>query len=143
MIIITHDLGVIAQLADKVAVMYAEKIVETAPVKDIFERPQHPYTQALVASIPRLGFEEARLSTIEGAPPRLSEEIKGCSFYPRCESRIGICATETPILKQIFADQSAACFIAQPESAKKAVDEAPGTKPRQFIENEAQLLNSV
>ena len=69
-IIITHDLGVVAQLADRICVMYAGRIVETASVEDIFERPQHPYTQALVASIPRLGYEDQRLPTIEGAPPR-------------------------------------------------------------------------
>ena len=112
-IIITHDLGVVAQLADKVAVMYAGRIVETAPVKDIFERPQHPYTQALVASIPRLGFLDERLPTIEGAPPRLREDSIGCSFYPRCDARVGICASETPVLKEIFPRQSAACFVAQ------------------------------
>jgi phosphonate C-P lyase system protein PhnK len=112
-IIITHDLGVVAQLADKVAVMYAGRIVEIATVKDIFERPQHPYTQALVASIPRLGFRGARLPTIEGAPPRLREDFIGCSFYPRCPARVGICASEIPVLKEIFPRQSAACFVAQ------------------------------
>ena len=112
-IIITHDLGVIAQLADKVAVMYAGKIVEMTSVKDIFQRPQHPYTKALVASIPRLDFQGKRLPTIEGTPPRLREKITGCSFYPRCNVRVGICAGETPVLKEIFPNQSAACFVAQ------------------------------
>ncbi len=112
-IIITHDLGVIAQLADKVAVMYAGKIVEMAGVKDIFQRPQHPYTKALVASIPRLDFQGKRLPTIEGAPPRLREIFTGCSFYPRCDFRVGKCANETPVLKEIFPHQSAACFVAQ------------------------------
>ena len=119
-IIITHDLGVIAQLADRVAVMYAGKIVEIAPVKDIFQRPQHPYTQALVASIPHLGFRGKRLPTIEGAPPRLREEIKGCSFYPRCDFRIGICASETPVLKEIFPHQSAACFVVQSDGLSRS-----------------------
>jgi len=112
-IIITHDLGVVAQMADKVAVMYAGKIVEMAAVKDIFQRPQHPYTQALVASIPRLGFEGERLPTIEGAPPRLREIFTGCPFYPRCDFRVKMCAVETPVLKEIFPQQSAACFVAQ------------------------------
>jgi len=111
-IIITHDLGVIAQMADKVAIMYAGRIVEMAAVKDIFQRPQHPYTQALVTSIPRLGFRGERLPTIEGAPPRLREVFAGCSFYPRCDFRIGKCANETPVLKEIFPHQSAACFVA-------------------------------
>ena len=111
-IIITHDLGVIAQMADKVAIMYAGRIVEMAAVKDIFQRPQHPYTQALVTSIPRLGFQGERLPTIEGAPPRLREVFTGCSFYPRCNGRIGKCANDTPVLKEIFPHQSAACFVA-------------------------------
>ncbi len=115
-IIITHDLGVVAQLADQVAVMYAGRIVENAPVADIFERPQHPYTQALVASIPRLGEQPERLQTIEGAPPRLQrEDYIGCSFYPRCPFRISICAEKRPILTEIRAGQSAACWVAQEE----------------------------
>jgi oligopeptide/dipeptide ABC transporter ATP-binding protein len=125
-IIITHDLGVVAQLADKVAVMYAGRIVEIATVKDIFERPQHPYTQALVASIPRLGFQGERLPTIEGAPPRLREDFIGCSFYPRCHARVGICASETPVLKEIFPRQSAACFVAQDKNLKP--EELPAVK---------------
>jgi oligopeptide/dipeptide ABC transporter ATP-binding protein len=113
-IIITHDLGVVAQLADHVAVMYAGRIVENAPVEAIFSSPQHPYTQALVASIPRLGEQPERLQTIEGAPPRLRrEDYIGCSFYPRCPFRVGICASETPVLKEILPQQSAACFVAQ------------------------------
>ncbi len=119
-IIITHDLGVIAQLADKVAVMYAGKIVEMAGVKDIFQRPQHPYTQALVAAIPRLDFAGKRLMTIDGVPPRLREEITGCSFYPRCNVRVGICAGETPVLKEIFPQQSAACFVVQSDGLSRS-----------------------
>ncbi|MDQ3747780.1 MAG: ABC transporter ATP-binding protein [Acidobacteriota bacterium] len=115
-IIITHDLGVVAQLADQVAVMYAGRIVENAPVEAIFKRPQHPYTQALVASIPRLGEQPERLQTIEGAPPRLQcEDYIGCSFYPRCPFRIPICAEKRPILTEIRARQSAACWMAQEE----------------------------
>ncbi len=115
-IIITHDLGVVAQLADQVAVMYAGRIVENAPVEAIFKHPQHPYTQALVASIPRLGEQPERLQTIEGAPPRLQrEDYIGCSFYPRCPFRISICAEKRPILTEIRAGQSAACWVAQEE----------------------------
>ncbi len=109
-IIITHDLGVVAQFADRIAVMYAGKIVETATVADVFQKPQHPYTKALVASIPKLGFQGDRLPTIKGAPPRFIGDFKGCSFYPRCDFRIEKCANETPILKEIFPSQSAACF---------------------------------
>ncbi len=144
-IIITHDLGVVAQLADKVAVMYAGKIVETAPVNDIFERPQHPYTQALVASIPRLGFQGERFPTIEGAQPSLSEDFVGCSFYPRCDFRVGICAIETPVLKQTFPQQSAACFVAKVKVPNGSVDigssgDSSATSRKRSKEN---ALNSV
>ena len=112
-IIITHDLGVISEIADRVAVMYAGKIVETASVRDIFEKPQHPYTKSLVASIPKLGFQGDRLPTIKGAPPRFTGDFAGCSFYPRCDFRIEKCAVETPELKEVLLAQSAACFVAQ------------------------------
>ncbi len=113
-IIITHDLGVVAQIADKVAVMYAGRIVEAAPVEAIFNRPQHPYTQALVASIPRLGEQPERLQIIEGAPPRLRrDDYTGCSFYPRCRFRVSICAEKRPVLTEIRAGQTAACHVAQ------------------------------
>jgi oligopeptide transport system ATP-binding protein len=118
-IIITHDLGVVAQFADRVAVMYAGKIVETASVKDIFRKPQHPYTKALVASIPRLGFQGERLPTIKGAPPGFFGNLKGCAFYPRCDFRIEKCADKTPDLKEIFPAQSAACFAAPERSDDK------------------------
>ena len=113
-IIITHDLGVVAQLADEVAVMYAGRIVENAPVEAIFKSPQHPYTQALVASIPRFGEQPERLQTIEGTPPRLqSKEPVGCSFYPRCPFRVSVCAEKRPVLTKISDGQTAACHVAQ------------------------------
>ena len=94
-IIITHDLGVIAQLADRVAVMYGGTIAEIGPVADIFARPQHPYTQALVASIPRLHSWPERLTTIEGSPPQVIGGITGCPFEPRCAYRIDKVQTRT------------------------------------------------
>jgi oligopeptide/dipeptide ABC transporter ATP-binding protein len=112
-IIITHDLGVVAQLADRVAVMYAGRIVENAPVEEIFKNPHHPYTRALVASIPRLGDQPERLHTIEGAPPRLREDSGGCSFYPRCPVHVPVCAEKRPFLAEIHAGQTAACWVAQ------------------------------
>jgi len=112
-IIITHDLGVVAQLADRVAVMYAGRIVENASVREIFNRPQHPYTQALIDSIPRLDAQPARLKTIEGAPPRFSGEEIGCSFRPRCSYRVAVCAEKRPPLTVIRPAQSAACFVAE------------------------------
>jgi oligopeptide/dipeptide ABC transporter ATP-binding protein len=112
-IIITHDLGVVAQIADRVAVMYAGKIVENAAVKTIFDFPQHPYTQALTASIPNLYEQPERLKTIEGSPPRLTENQIGCSFYERCPDRLAKCAAESPALIEISAGHSVSCWIAQ------------------------------
>ena len=114
-IIITHDLGVVAQLADRVAVMYAGKIIENAPVEAIFNSPRHPYTQALVASIPRLGEQPERLRTIEGAPPRINENSAGCSFYARCAYQMPICAVKHPALTEIRAGQLTACWLTQNE----------------------------
>jgi oligopeptide/dipeptide ABC transporter ATP-binding protein len=116
-VIITHDLGVVAQLADRVAVMYAGRIVEESPVEAIFNNPQHPYTQALVASIPRLGEQPERLPTIQGAPPRLREEQIGCAFFSRCRFRIPRCKEQHPPLIENFAGRSAACWLV-PEGAQ-------------------------
>ena len=112
-IIITHDLGAIARLADRVAVMYAGRIVENASVEEIFDSPQHPYTQALVCAIPRLGEQPNRLPAIEGMPPRLNIKIAGCSFAPRCAHRISLCSQERPLLTKIFNKHTAACWVVQ------------------------------
>jgi oligopeptide/dipeptide ABC transporter ATP-binding protein len=113
-IIITHDLGVVANIADLVAVMYAGRIVETAKVSEIFENPQHPYTKALIASIPRLDNQPERLQMIEGAPHHLqNEEPDGCSFYARCAFHQNICAEKRPELVEIRPDHLAACHIAR------------------------------
>lgn len=117
-VIITHDLGVVAQIADRVAVMYAGRIVETAGVAAIFENPQHPYTKALVSSIPRLGEQPERLQTIEGTPPRLQiEDSVGCSFYPRCSFRLKFCAEKIPALTEIRPGQSVSCWLDRGELA--------------------------
>ncbi|HSK73143.1 MAG TPA: ABC transporter ATP-binding protein [Pyrinomonadaceae bacterium] len=112
-VIITHDLGVVAQLADRVAVMYAGRIVENAPVEAIFKNPQHPYTQALVASIPRLGEQPERLVTIEGAPPRLLDEPYGCAFVPRCAYKIPLCVEKRPPLDNLYDTHKSACWVAK------------------------------
>ena len=112
-IIITHDLGVIAQLADQVAVMYAGGIVEIGPAGRIFNQSQHPYTRALMHSIPRLRDWPERLTTIEGAPPSLTVEIAGCPFEPRCPYRVARCAEERPPLAEITSGHSCACWVAQ------------------------------
>jgi oligopeptide/dipeptide ABC transporter ATP-binding protein len=111
-IIITHDLGVIAQLADRVAVMYGGSIAENAPVAEIFESPQHPYTRALLNSVPRLHAYPERLTAIEGAPPSLRGRIAGCPFEPRCPYRVERSAVERPPLLEISPGHASACWVA-------------------------------
>ena len=112
-IIITHDLGVIAQMADQVVVMYAGTIVENGPSQEIYENPYHPYTRALMDSIPRLRNWPKRLTTIEGAPPSLTSVAVGCPFEPRCDLRVERCVVENPALLGIYKGHSAACWVAQ------------------------------
>ena len=112
-ILITHDLGVIAEVAHRVAVMYAGRIVETGSVDDIFSRPRHPYTVALLRSVPRIDADEARLLSIPGQPPVPSMLPGGCAFHPRCP--IGrdraVCASDDPALAPVGASQVAACHF--------------------------------
>ena len=95
MILITHDLGVVADVADRIEVMYAGRIVEEADVEDIYARPAHPYTEGLLKSIPRYQKGQA-LATIPGTPPNLARIPSGCAFHPRCHRAQAICATEAP-----------------------------------------------
>ena len=98
MILITHDLGVIAQFAHRVAVMYAGEIIETAPVTAIFERPRHPYTRGLLAAVPKLDGEPRRLAAIPGTIPDPARRAAGCRFFPRCGESVTACATGHPVL---------------------------------------------
>jgi peptide/nickel transport system ATP-binding protein len=97
-IMITHDLGVIAEVADDVVVMYAAKIAEHAPVDNLFKRPHHPYTWGLLGSLPRLDADVERLVQIRGQPPSLLNPPRGCRFHPRCPYVMGICKTVEPEL---------------------------------------------
>jgi oligopeptide transport system ATP-binding protein len=111
-IIITHNLGVVARYADRVNVMYAGKIVESGSAREIYGRPRHPYTLGLLRSVPRL--DEARrdkLVPIEGLPPDLANIPPGCSFYPRCSYRIDRCRAEEPPLMLVDAKHYAACWV--------------------------------
>lgn len=112
-IIITHDLGVIAEMANQVAVMYAGLIVESGPVREIYNTPSHPYTRALMSSIPRLHSKTDKLTTIEGAPPSLVSEVNSCPFEPRCKYRIERCAVEKPELVELAPGHWTACWVAQ------------------------------
>jgi oligopeptide/dipeptide ABC transporter ATP-binding protein len=122
-IFITHDLGVIAQIADYVVVMYLGRIVETGPVDDIFHNPQHPYTIALLESIPTIhSASKEFLPTIEGSIPHPFNRPPGCPFYPRCTSFMrGTCNTYTPTLQPVNERQSVSCFLHHPPDGKQSV----------------------
>ncbi|HLJ81510.1 MAG TPA: ABC transporter ATP-binding protein [Ktedonobacterales bacterium] len=110
-LLITHDLGVVAGSCDRVNVMYAGRIVETAPTRTMFARPAHPYTQALLAAVPRPDSERgSRLAAIGGQPPNLVNLPPGCPFAPRCRKVQPRCRQELPPLETVGIDQKAACF---------------------------------
>ena len=119
--LITHDMGVIAETADRVAVMYAGRIAEIGPVSDVIHRPQHPYTAGLMGSIPSIGAERARLEQIDGSMPRLTAIPPGCAFHPRCPKVMPVCSRERPD-PMPAGSSMAACWLhsaahrARPES---------------------------
>ena len=121
--LVTHDLGVVAGMAERVAVMYAGRIVEQAPVDDLFAHPRHPYTRGLIGAVPRLDRKSGALASIEGSPPSLSQRPSGCPFAPRCPARTGICSTILPPLRQVGASL-AACHHAEALPARQ-----PATAP--------------
>ncbi len=109
---ITHDLGVVAGLAERVLVMYSGFIVEEAPVDNLYEDPRHPYTLALLAALPRIDRRRHdRLKSIPGAPPNLLVEPKGCPFAPRCELVIERCRRENPALELVAPKHKIACWV--------------------------------
>ena len=114
---ITHDLGVVAGLADRVIVMYAGFIVEEASVNDLYASPMHPYTQALLKALPRVDRRRGqRLLSIPGAPPSLLVQPKGCPFAPRCSQTMERCKMENPALKLVSPGHKSACWLNQMES---------------------------
>lgn len=117
MILITHDLGVIAEMADRVAVMYAGEIVEQSPVATLFDNPLHPYTKGLIGSIPVLGEVRDRLDVIPGSVPNLVNLPKGCRFAPRCMARVehnlSICSEKRPELQEIAEGHKVRCWLFQ------------------------------
>jgi len=114
-ILITHDLGVVAEMCDHVNVMYAGRIVEQASVIDLFKHPKHPYTEALIGSTPVLGQADKALTTIPGSVPNLIDLPTGCKFHPRCEARLKygleICLHEEPQLRELSPTQTVRCWI--------------------------------
>jgi oligopeptide transport system ATP-binding protein len=112
-VLITHDLGVVAETADRVAVMYAGSIVETGPIDRVFGDSAHPYTAGLMSSVPRLHQAGGRLSPILGSPPSLSAIPPGCSFHPRCPRAEAVCSVDSPALREVAAGRRSACHFAE------------------------------
>lgn len=107
-LLITHDLALVAENADYVSVMYAGRIVETAPAQEFFKAPKHPYTQALLRSLP--SNKNSKLETIQGQPPSIQQDIAGCRFHPRCEKCMEICTEKVPTLNCVGENHHCACF---------------------------------
>lgn len=119
-ILITHDLGVVADMADKILVMYAGQIVEQGKNEEIFANPRHPYTRALLASVPRPDMSKSeRIHSIEGSPPDLYIPPKGCSFYDRCQSAMHICKEHCPEFSRHTDTHISRCWLNHPLAAKK------------------------
>jgi len=112
-IFITHDLGVVSGLCDRVQVMYAGRIVETGSTRELFKNPRHPYTRALQKSIPAMQPKGQALYTITGMPPDMSRPMPGCAFAARCEHAVERCRTEVPALAAMGADHSTSCLRVQ------------------------------
>jgi len=128
LLLITHDLGVVAEVADRVVVMYAGRVVEEVSVSSLFSSPKHPYTQGLISSIPRFSPSEGmkskrRLKGIEGMVPNLLQLPSGCSFHPRCPKRLPLCEGEIPCLFQVDKEQWVSCFLygSQPVSTDETI----------------------
>jgi oligopeptide/dipeptide ABC transporter ATP-binding protein len=118
---ISHNLGVVAELCHRVIVLYGGRVVEAGPIERVFSAPRHPYTRALLASLPTPGASQRRLAPVPGAPPIVTDALRGCSFAPRCPLRIDRCA-EDPPLREVGPGQEAACWVAQQEAAPSAVE---------------------
>jgi oligopeptide/dipeptide ABC transporter ATP-binding protein len=120
LIFITHNLGIVAKMCDQLAVMYAGRVVEQGPVSRIFSTPAHPYTRALLGSIPRMTDNREHLTAIEGQPPDLSALPPGCSFAPRCPMAFARCQVETPPEFAVDEGRTARCWLAAPGADAQA-----------------------
>jgi oligopeptide/dipeptide ABC transporter ATP-binding protein len=123
-VLITHNIGVVAELADRVAVMYAGKLAEAASVDDLFADPKHPYTQGLLRSVPNLELDGGELYKMEGAPPNLLDPPRGCRFNPRCPYASDICRSEAPALDAVGHDAPphlVACWLYHEEAERAHV----------------------
>ena len=113
LVLITHDLGLVAETVDRAMVMYAGRLVESAPVSSLFDAPSHPYTRGLIRSMPRIDGASGALHAIGGTPPAAGRMPKGCAFHPRCEMRVDRCRVDRPVLRPMDRDHFAACHIAK------------------------------
>jgi oligopeptide/dipeptide ABC transporter ATP-binding protein len=111
LIVVTHDLGIVAKICDRVAVMYAGKVVENAPLREIFDNPKHPYTIALMNSRPRMDSDAEMLYTIDGQPPDLAFLPQGCSFSPRCPKVHDVCEKQSPTLNEVAGGHVVSCWL--------------------------------
>ncbi|MEX2104588.1 MAG: ABC transporter ATP-binding protein [Bacilli bacterium] len=118
--LITHDLGVVAEMCDRVVVMYAGKVIEEANVYEIFENPKHPYTRGLLDSVPKLRQQRDRLKSIPGNVPNPTNMPVGCKFAPRCSEVMDICLTQDPDLKRVDDKHLCRCWLYQNECVKEA-----------------------
>ncbi len=117
-IMITHNLGVVAGMADRVVVMYGGRVAEVGTVEEIFEEPKHPYTWALLRAVPRLdrSARERRLEAIPGSPPNMLQPPPGCPFHPRCPYAMNVCAAEAPAMTPLSDEHRAACWLLHPDA---------------------------
>jgi peptide/nickel transport system ATP-binding protein len=113
MILITHDMGIVAGVADRITVLYAGRVCESADTKTIFYKPRHPYTNALLTAVPSLALRKEKLAMIKGAIPNLIEPPSGCRFHPRCEYAKAICSEKIPALEEIEPEHNVACHRAK------------------------------
>jgi len=111
MILITHNMGIVAELADRIAVMYAGKLMEVAEAVALYDKPLHPYTQGLLKSIPNISLGEQKLETMPGSPPDLIEPPTGCRFHPRCRHVMEKCSSIEPSMKEVENGHRAACWL--------------------------------
>ncbi len=130
MIFISHDLRVVRYLSDEVAVMYLGKIVERAPTADLFARPQHPYTIALLSAVPEVGDGRREGIPIEGEPPSAVRIPPGCRFHPRCPWRVDRCLRESPELKEMLPSHAVACHVAEARVAAGDLADTSPARPR-------------
>jgi oligopeptide/dipeptide ABC transporter ATP-binding protein len=124
LLFITHDLGVVAEIADDVAVMYLGRIVERSAVDTIFNDPQHPYTQALLRSIPKIAMKRGELDPIKGMVPNPYRRPNGCPFHPRCPKAFSECRTMVPASTQLGENHTVECLLHEDVAGRKAAEQS-------------------